>query len=243
MMGIKGWTTLSILVLLLGVSLVSCAPQAGDTTEAPEVISVTGIGEARGNPDMATVTVGVNVSNRDIDEAVEESNRVIEAITQALSELGIPAEDIQTSNFSIWGEDQWDPETGQRLEEKLYRVDSTLQVNLHQVEDVGAVLAMAIQNGANNVYGLNFGIDDPSSLADEARKAAIQDARRRAEQIAQELGVTLGEVVSATEASGARVTPFFETAMGMGGGGGEPPISEGQMTVSVSMSVSYAIER
>jgi uncharacterized protein YggE len=237
-----------LLLMALAVTIAGCSPDSdSEASEASEnaidTITVTGLGKARANPDQATVSVGVNVSNENITLAVKESNDTIARITQTVKELGVEEDDIQTTNFNIWVEEQWDPETGQRKEEKLYRVDSTIQINVNDVEKIGEILEASIASGANNIYGLNFGIQDPSSLAAEARVGALDDARQRAEQIAQELGVTLGEVQSAMEISGGSIMPFFESA-GYGiGGGGEPPISEGSMTVTVSVQVTFKISR
>jgi uncharacterized protein YggE len=242
----------SIVVLLLiafAMIIVGCSPTSDrDASEvsdnASDTIIVTGVGKARANPDRATMSVGVNVTNENITLAVKESNDTIARITEVVKELGVEEDDIQTTNFNIWAEEQWDPETGERKEEKLYRVDSTIQINVNDVEKIGEILEASIATGANNIYGLNFGIQDTSSLASEARISALDDAQQRAEQIAQELGVTLGEVKSAVEVSGGSMIPFFESAgFGIGGGGGEPPISEGSMTVTVSMQVTFKISR
>lgn len=241
--------SLSIVVLIaLALAIAGCSAVPGTpvteaSSNAADTITVTGFGKARANPNRASVSVGVNVADEDITRAVEESNEIIARITEAVKGLGVEEADIQTINFSIWGEEQWDPETGQRKEERLYRIDSTIQINVNDVEKIGELLEVSIASGANNVYGLSFGIQDPSSLAADARVGALDDARQRAEQVAQELGVTLGEVQSAVEVSGASVMPFFETAgFGMGGGG-EPPISEGSMTVTLSMEVTFKINR
>jgi uncharacterized protein YggE len=237
---------LGFVLIIVALTLGACSPQvAGALTGSErEMITVSGVGRALGDPNVATISVGVNVADEDIARAVAESNDTIEAITQALLGLGIAESDIQTTNFSIWAEEQWDPESGQRREERLYRVDSTLSMKVREVDRVGEVLETSISNGANNIYGLSFGIEDTTALAAEARSQALEDATRRAEEIAQELGVSVGKVITVSETSAA--TPaFFETGVGygIGGGGGEPPISEGSMTVTVHVTVGYAIDR
>jgi len=211
-------------------------------TPAPRTLTVTGYGEARGDPDMATISVGVNTSNTSISPAVQQSNEAIARITAAMKDLGVAPEDIQTTGFNVWPEDIWDTNTGQQTGEKRYHVDSTMQINIRSIADVGKVLETALNNGANNIYGLNFGIQESASLTAEARTAAIADARVRADAMAAGLGVTLGQVLSASDQSGGVVYPYFVGAgWGVGGGGGEPPISQGQMAVSVSLSVTFEI--
>jgi uncharacterized protein YggE len=231
---------------VLGLILVGCAPQstAVPAEQGMDTITVSGFGESRGNPDMATLNVGVNVANLSISDAVAESNNIIAAITEAVKGLGVNEADIQTTNFNVWPEDIYDQTTGQPTDNKRYHVDSTVQINVRSVDNVSKILEAAIQQGANNIYGLNFGIQDTSSLASEARTAALADARTRAEQIASDLGVTLGPVHSIADNSGGAVYPMFQGAgIGIGGGAGAPPVSEGQMTVSANLSVTYEISR
>jgi uncharacterized protein YggE len=236
-------TILMSLVVVLAACgpLVATAPAAGGSMT--DTITVMGYGEARGNPDMATVSVGFTITETDISQAVSESNEIIAEITRAMQTLGIAGEDIQTTGFNVWPEDIWDAETGQPSGEKRYHVDSMMQINIRNIEQVGKVLETALTSGANNIYGLSFGIQETGALNDEARTAALKDAEIRAGAIAQELGLTLGEVSSVTDQSGGHIYPSFVGA-GMGqGGGGEPPVSQGQMAVGVSVSVTYQIVR
>jgi hypothetical protein len=237
-----------LMIIVLALTIVGCSASPGSsaseaTSSTAATITVTGFGKARANPDRASVNVGVIVVEEDIARAVEESNEIIARITDAVKGLGVEEADVQTTNFSIWGEEQWNRETGLRMEERLYRVESTMQINVNDTEKIGRILEVSIVNGANNIYGLNFGIQDPSSLAAEARVRALDDARQRAEHIAQELGVSLGEVQRAVDISGASMVPYFESTGYDMGGGGAPPISEGSMTVSVSMELTFEINR
>ncbi|HEY4667938.1 MAG TPA: SIMPL domain-containing protein [Anaerolineales bacterium] len=231
-----------VLALLGAVAVAGCAT-AQDGESGSETILVTGYGEARGNPDIATLNIGVNVANTGIDAAVEESNETVARITAALTGMGILEADIQTTNFNVWREDIYSPETGQVTGEYRYHVDSSVQVNVREISRASEVLKVAIQNGANNIYGPSFAIDNTDTLAAQARAAAVADARARAEQVAAELGVTLGEVMSVKEVSGGPVYAYFAGA-GYGGGGGEgPPISEGSLTVNIQLEVSFAFVR
>ncbi len=245
-MKVQGLKLISLLVLMgMLAGCGSTGPStAASSNSMADMLTVSGYGEARGNPDMATVSVGINISGTDISGVVQDSNETIAAITAAMQAIGIAPEDIQTTGFNVWPEDIWDNMTGQPTGEKRYHVDSMMQINIRNIDNVGKVLETALNNGANNIYGLSFGIDDTGPLAEEARKAAIADARARAQAMANELGLTLGEVSSASDQSGGMVYPYFVGAgYGIGGGGGEPPISQGQMAVTVSVSVTFEIVR
>jgi len=228
-------------IALAGCGRLPVSAPAAEQSTGAETITVTGYGEANGDPDVLTVEVGVSVSSTDISQAVASSNTTIERITGALGELGIDENDVQTTGFNVWPEDIYSPVTGSPTGEKNYRVDSTLRVKVKQVDRAGVVLEAVIKNGANNIYGMTFGIQDTTSLASQARTAAIADARVRAAQLAKELGVTLGEVQKATEVSGGPIFPAY-AAMGVGGGGGVP-VTPGLITVSISVEVTFAVTR
>jgi hypothetical protein len=142
----------------------------------------------------------------------------------------------------VWPEDRYDPQTGQPTGERIYHVDSTVIAKIRQIDRAGEAIELALDAGANNVYGLSFGIDDTSALEAEARQLAIQDARERAEQLAEQFGVGLGKVLTINEAAYGPVMTY-PTAFGMGGGEGAPPISEGALALNITVNVTYAIER
>ncbi len=243
----KGKRYVVVITLGLLLALTGCATQSADpqsVNNMANTITVTGFGEARSNPDMATVSIGVNLSDTDIAQVIQESNAQIAEITAALEALGIAEEDIQSTGFNVWPEDLWDPETGQPTGEKRYHVDSTMQINVRVVDDVGKVLETALTHGANTIYGLSFELQNTAALTAEARTAAIANAQDRAEAMAEGFGLTLGEVSSLSDSSGGMVYPYFISAgYGVGGGGGEPPISKGQMAVSVTVTVTFEISR
>jgi uncharacterized protein YggE len=229
--------------MALLVGLAACAPQPAASSGGVYLdnISVTGTGEAVGAPDIARISLGVNITSTSIAMAMDESNSVMEAITEALVELGVEAEDIQTSNFSIWPEDRFERALGETLAERSYRVENTVTVKVRDLSILAQVIEAALENGANNLYGLDFSVEDSSELAADARALAVADARAKAEQLAEELGVTLGEARIVSEQFGS-VSVRAESARPMGGGGG-PAISEGSISVSVQVDVTFDMAR
>jgi len=213
---------------------------SGDTPA--NAITVTGFGEAYGAPDVAYVSLGVDVINEDIGEAVSQSNQTTEGVRDAILQLGIAEEDLQTADFSVWTEDVYAPDTGLPTGQRRYHVVNTLRITVRDLDQVASVIENGLDAGANSVGGLSFGIDDTTSLENTARVDAVADARARAEALAEALGVTLGGPISAVESYGYDIMPVAraEAAMGMGGGGA-PPISQGQLSVSVQVTVVYSI--
>lgn len=98
--------------------------------------------------------------------------------------------------------------------------------------------------GANQVGGINFVIDDEDAVKEEARKQAIEKAKEKADQIAKDLGVSFGRLVSFYESSGD--FPIYRSYMAEGVGGGEPApapeIPSGENKVTVTVNLTYEIK-
>jgi len=235
------------LVALLGLlALAGCAiPSTASNSEPqPHTVTVTGNGIAYGTPDVATAQIGVQIRDSDPAKAVGDSTDKMNAIMAALKELGIEEKDIQTTNFSIYAQQDYDPETGKPKDTFTYVADNTLTVTIRDLSKVGKVLGEVVKAGANNIYGVTFSVDDPAKLEAEARDKAMADAKVRAEQLAKAAGVTLDVPMSITEYTVGPIYPMAlaarEVAVGMGGG--EVPVSSGQIQISLQVSVTYIIK-
>ncbi len=235
------------LLAALVISGCNAASQGADDSQAAarETIAVSGFGEAVGPPDIATIELGVEVEAADVATAVDSSNETVEQITNALVAFGIDANDIQSTRFGVWREEGFDRLTGMPTDEVTYHVDSTVRVTVRDIDQISSVIQTGLDAGANNVYGLTFGIDDTTELSAEARLLALEDAEDRAQQIANALGVTLGKPIAVSElVGGASFSALSEAALfrGIGGGGGGPPVSPGELEVGVQVDVMYEVE-
>ncbi len=223
-------------------------PAAGATaTDATSVhtISVSGSGTAYGQPDIATIQIGVQTRNTDAGVSVSENTDKMNAITAALKAMGIADKDIQTTNFSVYGQQDYDPQTGQLTGTTTYFVDNTVSIVVRDLNTLGAVLGQATDAGANSVYGISFGVSDSATLEAEARAKAMADAKTRAEQLASAAGVALGEPMTISEYSYSNPTPYlaFDRVESAGVGGTAPvPVSSGQLQVTLQVNVTYVIK-
>jgi len=219
--------------------------QATSASSDERSITVVGEGKVSAKPDIAQAQIGVEVFAPTVQEATRENNERMGAVMAKLKELGIAEKDIQTSSYSIYSERRY-PEAplseGEPEEEITYRVSNMVQVTIRQLDQVGEIIDEAVAAGANSVYGVSFAIDDPSELQGEARTLAIADAKARAEELARLAGVKLGPVMVVSEVIGIGAPGF------RGYGGGElampmaPPISPGELELTLQVQVTYAIE-
>lgn len=232
----------SVLLSACGSAPVTTAlAQAEPTPEARRTLNVTGTGKTFLTPDIAYVSVGVHTENKDAGEAVADNNTQSQEVSNAIRALGIVAKDIQTTNFSIYPQQQFD-DKGQ-LVGINYVVDNTVYVTVRDIAKVGDVLTAAVQAGANSVNNISFDVEDKTQALSEARKAAVANARAQAEELAEAAGVELGPIQTISVYGGAPM-PVYE-GKGIGGAvalDSSVPVSPGQLILSVDVNIVYSIE-
>ena len=234
------------IILLAAVALSACAPSgiAANPAASQRTLNVTGAGQVSLTPDIAYIYVGVHTENASASDAMTENNSRTQVMIDALKKAGIDEKDIRTTNFSIWQQDKYDPLTGQPSGVKVYSVDNTVYVTVRKLDSLGSLLDTLVKAGANNINSIQFDVADKTAAIKQARDAAVQDAKTQAQELAAVAGVTLGEITSVSfyEATSSPVMDGF----GKGGGGGAEaaavPIQPGQMTLTVTVSMTYEIK-
>ena len=227
-------------VMALALLVSACAP-AGNANV--RTLSVSGSGEALLSPDIAYIYVGVHTENTVAATAVEENTTQTEALMQAIRDFGIEANDIRTTNFSIYPMDRFDPATGLPSGEKVYAVDNTVYVTVRDLTKLGDLLDTAVQAGANNINSVQFDVAEKDEALKQARAEAVKDAESQAQSLAQAAGLSLGEIQSISFFD-AQPYPLFD---GKGGGAmaaeaaAAVPIQPGQLTFTVNVSVTYEL--
>jgi len=233
--------------LLSLLAFLSLVLSACGTAYAQEVISepirtinVTGTGEVILTPDIAYVSIGVRSEGEDAAKAVAENNAKSGAVVEALIDAGVDEKDIQTTNFNIYPQQQYDEQGN--IQDTFYIVENSVRVTVRDLDNIGELLNAAVEAGANSIYGVQFDVEDDESARSDARQAAVDDAQKQAEELAEAAGVGLGRVQSISTFGGYPV-PLYE---GKGGAGPMPqaaevPISPGQLMLMVDVNVVYEI--
>ncbi|MCJ7513838.1 MAG: SIMPL domain-containing protein [Anaerolineales bacterium] len=222
-----------------GLILTACSA-LGTSSTTPDTLSVTGTGVVVVPPDIVTLTLGVQTRGAEIGSAVAENNLLAGRVMQALSEAGVAPEDMQTTYFNVYTQPKYD-EFGNPTGEQIYFVDNTLTAVLRDPAKLGDALQQALTAGANSVQGVVYGVDDLTPALDEARRLAIADAQRQAEQMAAAAGVTLGEVYTVSDTTGGPV-PYYEAMVGgKGGAAAGVPTAPGSLTYQVQVGLSYIL--
>ena len=246
-MGLVATLTL-VLIAVFIISTASPAPAAmarAETLTAQSSHSVTVVGEGTVSiePDIATASIGVEVVRPTVREASAAAQSIMEDVQAALLSQSIDETDIQTRHFSIFAE-RFGPGGLLDEDEVRYRVSNTVFITVRDLESIGDVLDAAIDSGANNIYGVDFSLADPASVESEARARAVADAFDKAEELADLIGVGIGEVMGISEIIG-QGGGFFGgnfsrmAAAEMGGGSGS--ISPGELSLTMQLQITYEL--
>jgi uncharacterized protein YggE len=226
--------------LAIGLALFACTdettvlPSEGE----PSGVTVSGAGSAFGVPDVAVVTLGVEADAATVEEARGQAAASMEGMIQALKDGGVNEDDIQTTRFSV--QPRYDFENDRQVL-RGFVVTNIVTAKLREIDKTGDLVDAALQAGGDlaRVESLSFTIDDPSTLETEARRLAVDEARQRAETLADAAGAELGRVLSITESGGAVPVPSGE---GAARDEGVTPIEPGELEVQVQVQVVYELK-
>jgi uncharacterized protein YggE len=235
----RGWSSGALLLVAAALGAAACAPMGpGGHHVRTSTVTVAGIGTVSAAPDMAEITTGVVAQAPTAAKALAANSQAMERLLQALGTLGVAARDIQTTNISVsplrrQGRDGQPPEiTG-------YEVTNQVRVKVRDLSGLGRVLDQQVGQGANLVYGIQFGRQEPAPLLDEARKRAMADARRKAELYGAAAALKVGRVVAVQEAGAASPRPEMAPRMAMSAA---VPVAPGEQEMQASVTVTLTFE-
>jgi uncharacterized protein YggE len=237
-----------ISVLALGLALAACGPltPANITVQAQpqppqRTITVTGTGLVTLTPDIAYINIGVQSQDASASVALTANNTSSQAVMDAIKAAGVADKDIQTTNFSVYPQQQYDPNG--KITGILYMVDNTVYVTVRDLASLGSLLDTSIRAGANNINSISFDVADKTSALSQARAAAVTDARKQADELTSATGVALGDVqnISYYDSSTPITIQYSRADMAVGGGG-SVPVQSGSMQITTTVTIVYAIK-
>lgn len=226
------------LALLAGI--VAGQMAAGAAMAGAGRITVTGEGRVEAAPDIATITLGVQVRGDTAAAALAANSERLAAVLARLKAAGIADRDLQTSGLGLGPQMDYSRD-GQPPRVVGYDAMNMLTVRVRDLAKLGAVLDKAVGDGANTLNGLAFGLAEPQAALDRARVAAVQDARRKAEMMAAAAGVSLGAVLEMSESTGGGPQPYFRGAP-MAMEAAAVPVQGGEVSLSVQVSITWEIK-
>ena len=169
----------------------------GSAQAIDRLVTVTGEATVSAAPDAAIIRIGVTSEGRTARDATEANSRQMTAVLTAIKASGVAERDIQTAWLSV--QPQYDQNRTGPAHLNGFRVSNQLTVKIRDIAHIPAVLDRAIEVGANEMSGIEFVVSEESKLRDQARAAAVDDARRKAELYAKAAGVKVGPVAEIAE--------------------------------------------
>ena len=248
---------LAVLIAFMAVKTVSALRSysyIGGGVPPSNTLSISGTGEVFAVPDIATITFSLRETGTSV---ADTQTKVAEKSGKALAFLkrsGIADKDIKTVSYSAYPEYEFRNSagipctygcpTGKRVLVG-YTVNESIGVKVRATDKVGAILdGLAKEAAPSELGGPDFSIDDQNAVMREARKKAIADAEKKAEDLASDLGVTLVRIVNFSEAGMPVYYAKAYLADGRGGAGAPeaaPSLPAGENKITSNVTITYEI--
>lgn len=236
--------TAALLVPVLAIGLSACQPAGGNVSpnlnSAPGQMTVTATGEATLPPDTALVSAGVVTRADSAAEAMRDNANQMAAAFEELKSAGIAAQDIQTSQISLQPQYLYRENRERRI--TGYEARNTVTARTSDMKAVGPMLDALVKAGVNQINSVSFEVKDSKSARDDARIAAITEARERAKLMATAAGVKLGKIISITEGHDLSA-PGNVGMRSVSYGTSSAPVSGGEQALKVTVNIVYAIRQ
>ena len=221
---------------MIAAAICVTAPARADDAQRPPErrVVVVGDGSVTLVPDHARIRSGVTTRGKTAKEATDANSKAMAAVMAALVNAGVAQQDIQTARFTVQP-----VYVTQQNQQKLsgFAVSNQLSVTIRQIDKVGETLDRLIAAGATDAGSVEFLHSDTAKALDEAREAAMADAKRKAELYAHAAGMSLGDVNWITEDAGA--PPPYPMMRAMAAMAPSVPIAPGEDTLHVHITVGF----
>ncbi len=221
------------------------------------VIAVSGTGEVYAVPDIASFSFSVIEEGKTVKEAQDKATTKINAIVDAVKNLGIAEKDIQTTGYNSYPKYDYSyaqvctngycPPGKQVL--TGYEVSQSITVKVRKTDDAGAVLTKVGDLGASNISGLDFVVDNIEAVRDQAREKAVADAKAKAKVLSKTLGVRLNKVVNFYESGDSPMPIYYAKDSMMGAGNvsavapqSAPSLPTGENKIVSNVTITYEVE-
>ena len=241
-------SSLAFAVLVAASSPAAAAQTTVNIVPPPPAIVVSGNAQVEATPDQAIVRIGIVHQSSSAKEAQENTNKIGQAIQKAIVALGVTANRIQTSRLTISPVyAQQRPGSNEAPRITGYTAANSVSVTLENLAQIGPVVDAGLDNGANQLDGVQFRLKNDGPVRDQALKLAVEEAKGKAAAIAAALGVTLGPVlevsetgVSATGLEDHEVLAFSALSTGAAVA---TPVSPGQLQINAGVVLRYSISK
>lgn len=229
-------------VLVLGTLLAACGPSNITVQPQPfqRTITVTGTGMVTLTPDIAYITIGVHSQDASASVAMTSNNTSAQAVIATIKSAGVADKDIQTTNFSIYPQQQYD--SNGKITGIIYMVDNSVYVTVRDLTKLGGLLDASVSAGANAINSISFDVADKTDALSQARLAAVANAKKQADELTGATGVSLGSVQTISYYDTTVPVQLELPRAAMAAGSGSVPVQAGSMQITTTVTIVYEIK-
>jgi uncharacterized protein YggE len=219
----------------VAATVLSGCDSAPPVQSNPRQVTVVGSGQVQGAPDTVTADVGIEVVAPDVTAAMNQANERQQAVIDALNGRGLDSTDIRTTTVNVA------PQYGENAAITGYRASNAIAVTIRELDAAPGALSTVIDVGGNaaRINSVTYSIEDDSQLVSDARAKAFQDAENRARQYAELSGLSLGRVISISEAPESNPPRPMQAAPEAKAA--DVPLQPGEQTVSFSVTAVWEL--
>lgn len=232
--------------LLLALSVALGAPMTSHAQNVPAAVAadstllnISAQAEASRVPDVATLSAGVVTQAADGNTAMRDNAVQMDKVMAAIKAAGIAERDIRTSGINLSPQYRYADNEAPKI--TGYQASNTVSLKVRDISKLGKVLDSLAAQGANQINGPSFEIDQPEPVYDQARIAALKKAQARAETYAKSLGLHVRRIVSISEGSSGGFRPV--PMMSMARAKADTVVAPGESTLSVNLDVVFELGR
>ena len=233
-------TIASIITVSAVAGVVALAiPANGADTTNTRYITVTGVGTISVVPDAVRFNATVSSLASTNAAALSSASKSAAAVRAALKDKGIALKDIRSANISVYPEYNYTQESGTKI--TGYRASQSFDVLIRKASDAGTIIEAVVTAGGDNVQlgGVIPTTLNPAIATEEARAAAVTNAKSKASSYAKLLGTSIGKVLFLEEQS----SPIYSSPFPMAKAEADSAvqIDLGEQDVTVTITVRWAL--
>ena len=231
---------LAALMATAGLAALPAAAQTAATVSADgTLLSISTRAEASRAPDIASISAGVVTQAADGNTAMRQNAEQMTRVLAAIKAAGIPDKDVQTSGIHLNPQYQYADNQPPKI--AGYQASNSVSLKVRDLSRLGKALDALAAQGANQINGPSFGIDDPEPLYAQARLDALKQAQARADTYAKALGLKVRRIVSISEGSTGGIRPVPMLAMAKMADAESTPVAIGETSVSVNLDMAFEL--
>ena len=231
--------TITTLSAVAGITALAIPANGAGTTDN-RFITVTGVGSVSVVPDAVRFNATVSTVGATNNAALSTATKSAAAVRQALKDAGIATKDIRSANISVYPEYNWTQEAGTKI--TGYRASQSFDVLVRNASKAGTIIEAVVTAGGDSVQlgGVIPVTLNPALATEQARAAAVTNARSKASSYAKLLGTSIGKVLSLEEQS----SPVYSSPFPMAKAAADSTAVEidlGEQDVTVTITVRWAL--